>query len=187
MSCWCSTPDLGRGGAQHPGLAVEQPRLILIGPDPVVSTFRSQSQNTRRLAGTVSGNLAKAPLSDLARRLTPVLDQYLHSRQDEALHHPEQRDREGRVAAGIQAAWLAVRHERPEMLAVEESYFYPVRLSDDGDVLTSAEDIESPDVIDDAVDELIEHALQRGAWVALTADGALGAYRRVALSVNPRR
>ena len=104
-----------------------------------------------------------------------------------ALHHLEQRDREGRVIAGIQAAWLAARYERPEMLAVEESYFYPARLSDDGDVLTPADDIGSPDVIDDAVDELIELALQRGAWVALTDDGALCSYDRVALSVNPGR
>jgi hypothetical protein len=161
--------------------------LILIGPDKVLTSFKALSRNTGRLAGTIGGNLARAPLSELARRLQPVLDEYLHSRETEALQLLATRDRAGKVVTGVPAAWLAARHERPEMLVVEESLFYPARLSDDGDFLEAADDIGSPDVIDDAVDELIELALQRGAWVALTADGALTGYDRVALTVRPQR
>lgn len=161
--------------------------LILVGPDRVLSAFKSVSSNTKRLAGTISGNLAKALLSELAHRLQPVLDQYLHSRQAEALQHLAHADRAGRVVTGVPAAWLAARHERPEMLAVEEGLFYPARLSDDGDYLTATDDVGSPDVVDDIVDELIELALSRGAWIALTEDGALTGYDRVALTVRPRR
>ena len=161
--------------------------LILIGPDRVLTAFRSLSRNTSRLAGSITGNLAKAPLGELAQRLQPVLDMYLHSRQAEALQHLAQRDRAGRVVTGMPAAWLAARHERPEMLVVEEGLFYPARLSDDGDFLSPATDLDSPEVIDDAVDELIELALQRGAWVALAEDGTLSGYDRVALTVRPQR
>ncbi|MGW0486295.1 hypothetical protein [Nonomuraea sp. NPDC003214] len=42
------------------------------------------------------------------------------------------------------------------MLAVDDSLYYPARLSDDGDTLTPAADIDHRDVIDDAMDELIE-------------------------------
>jgi hypothetical protein len=160
--------------------------LILIGPDKVLTTFKGLSRNTGRLAGTIGGNLAKVPLSELARRLQPVLDLYLHSRQAEALQLLAARDRAGRVVTGVPAAWLAARHERPEMLVVEESLFYPARISDDGDFLEPASDIGSPDVVDDAVDELIELALRRGAWVALTTDGALTGYDRVALTLRPQ-
>ncbi len=161
--------------------------LILIGPDKVLTSFRALSRNTARLAGTIGGNLARAPLSELARRLQPVLDEYLHSRETEALQLLAARHRAGKVVTGVPAAWLAARHEQPEMLVVEESLFYPARVSDDGDFLEPATDIGSADVIDDAVDELIELALQRGAWVALTADGALTGYDRVALTVRPQR
>ena len=161
--------------------------LILIGPDRVVTAFTALSRNTGRLAGTIGGNLARAPLAELARRLQPVLDSYLHSREEEALRHLAARDRAGKVVTGLPAAWLAARHERPEMLAVEESLFYPARLSEDGDFIEPATDIGAPDVIDDAVDELIELALQRGAWVALTSDGALAGYDRIALTVRPQR
>lgn len=161
--------------------------LILIGPDRVLTAFKALSRNTGRLAGTIGGNLARAPLGELARRLQPVLDMYLHSRQAEALQQLAVRDRAGKVVTGVPAAWLAARHERPEMLVVEESLFYPARLSDDGDFLTPTTDIGSPDVIDDIVDELIELALRRGAWVALTADGALARYDRIALTIRTQR
>ena len=161
--------------------------LILIGPDRVLAAFTSLSRNTSRLAGTIGGNLARVPLGELARRLQPVLDTYLHSREEEALRHLAARDRAGKVVTGLPAAWLAARHERPEMLAVEESLFCPARLSEDGDFIEPATDIGAPDVIDDAVDELIELALQRGAWVALTTDGALAGYDRIALTVRPQR
>lgn len=85
---------------------------------------------------------------------------------------------------GITAAWLAATHERPEMLAVEDTLVYPARLAADGDLLVPADDAESPDVIDDAVDELIELVLHRGGWVALVEDGALADHYRIALTLR---
>jgi hypothetical protein len=83
-------------------------------------------------------------------------------------------------------AWLAARRERVEMLAVEEGLFFPARLSADGDVLTPATDVEHPDVLDDAVDELIETVLARGGWVALVRDGGLAAHGGVAVTLRTR-
>jgi hypothetical protein len=82
------------------------------------------------------------------------------------------------------AVWLAARRERPEMLAVEQGLFYPARLSADGDFVEPADDVEHPDVLDDAVDEVIELVLRRGGWIALTDDGALARRERIALSVH---
>ena len=90
----------------------------------------------------------------------------------------------GRVVDGVPAAWLAARAELAEMLAVEQSLFYPARLSSDGDLLTPAEDVEHPEVIDDAVDELIEVVLRRGGWIAIIDDGLLTAHNRIALAVR---
>jgi hypothetical protein len=90
----------------------------------------------------------------------------------------------GRVAAGMPAAWLAARTQRPEVLAVDESLYYPARLSDDGDILIPADDVDHPDVIDDAVDELIELVLIRGGWIAFTQPGALDRHHGVALATR---
>jgi hypothetical protein len=159
--------------------------LVLVGDERVVSQFRRISRNTRRLAGCVHGNLLSAPLADLVPRVRAVLHEYLRSRQAEALALIEQRTSAGRVATGIGAAWLASRFEPPEMLAVEEGFIYPARLDETGDLLSPADDIEHPDVIDDAVDELIEAVLRRGGWIALMEDGVLAEHGGVVLTLRP--
>lgn len=158
--------------------------LVLVGDDRATAAFQRVSSNCARLAGTVRGNLNHAATTDLAARIRTVLDDYLHRRQGEALSLINQRSNADRVASGMPAAWLAARTTRPEMLAVDEALYYPARLSDDGDTLTPAEDVEHPDVIDDAVDELIELVLIRGGWIAFTTSGALDHHHGVALTTR---
>ncbi len=158
--------------------------LVLVGDDRATAAFRRISTNCARLAGTVRGNLAHAATDDLTARIRDVLDAYLHRRQDEALALIDRRAAAGRVVSGMPAAWLAARTQRPEMLAVDESLYYPARLSDDGDTLLPAPDAEHPDVIDDAVDELIELVLTRGGWIAFAAPGALDRHQGVALTTR---
>ncbi len=158
--------------------------LVLVGDERATAAFRRVSTNCARLAGVVRGNLLHTTLPELTARIRTTLDDYLHRREAEALALVEQRAGAGRVASGMPAAWLAARSQRPEMLAVDETLFYPARISDDGDTITSADDAEHPDVIDDADDELIELVLLRGGWIALTSAGALSAHQGVALAVR---
>lgn len=161
--------------------------LILVGPHRVLAAFNGLSTNLARLAGTVTGNLINERTADLTARTRPVLERYLRSRQDDALDLLDRRTGAHRVVSGMPAAWLAARRQRPEMLVVEEGLFYPARLRADGDLLVPATDVEHPDVIDDAVDELIELVLSRGGLVALVSDGALTAHERVALTLSSER
>ncbi len=158
--------------------------LILVGDDRTTAAFRRVSVNCARLAGTVRGNLARAATTDLTTRISATLDAYLHRRQTEALALLEHRHAARRVASGMPAAWLAARTGRPEMLVVDESLYYPARLSDDGDTLTPADDVDHPDVIDDAADELIELVLIRGGWIAFTTPGVLDHHHGVALTTR---
>jgi Bacterial archaeo-eukaryotic release factor family 3 len=158
--------------------------LAIAGPQRLVAQFQTRSAHTARLAGTIDGNFTTAPLTTIADRVEPVLMSYLRSREQEALTLLERRTSARRTASGIHDAWLAARTKRPEMLVVEEGYFYPARIGEDGDSLAPAEDIEHPEVIDDVVDELIEVVLERGGWVALTSDGALSDHHRVALTLR---
>lgn len=165
-------------------LRVNPAPLVLVGTERVLADFRAVSANTARLAGSVHGSLVTAPFAELAPRIRTVLDRYLRSRQEDALALLERRSTTGRVASGLAAAWLAARSEPPEMLAVEEGYFQPARLDPTGDLITPAPDADHPDVLDDAVDELIEAVLRRGGWIALVDDGALASHDRVALTLR---
>jgi hypothetical protein len=158
--------------------------LVLAGSPRVLAAFTGLSDNLSRLAGTIPVNLSTEPLSVLAERTRPVLEQYLLSRQQEALTLLERRTGARRTASGMVDAWLAARTERPEMLVVEQGLFYPARVSGDGDLLVPADDVEHPEVVDDAVDELIELVLDRGGWVAMVDDGLLEAHDGVALTLR---
>lgn len=160
--------------------------LVLVAAEPTASSFRRQSRNTARLAGIVKGNHLTTPTAELVDLISPVLQDYLRDRGQQALDLVEQRAAEGRVLRDIHTAWLAARWERPEMLAVEEDYFFPARLHPDGDTLTPAEDVDHPDVIDDIVDELVEIVLSRGGWIALLSPGQLPAGTHLALTLRHR-
>lgn len=160
--------------------------LVLVAAEPTGSKFRRLSRNMSRLAGLVTGNHLKTSPERLSELVRPVLADYLRSRAQEALDLIDRRDEDNRVLRDIDSAWAAARWERPEMLAVEEDYFYPARLAPDGDGLVPAHDVDHPDVIDDVVDELIEIVLGRGGWIALLPPGRLPEGTHLALVLRRR-
>ncbi len=158
--------------------------VVIAATEPTASTFRRLSANTHRLAGVIPGNHLRTPLPDLSDRIRLVMEGYLLSREAEAMELVATRRGQGRAVLGIDACWRASRWERPEMLAVEEGFFYPAWLSDDGDELTPTRDPAELGAIDDVVDELIEVVLTRGGWVALVQDGVVADRARVALTLR---
>lgn len=156
--------------------------LVVAAAEPTLSAFTSLSRHLGRYAGAVPGNHLSTPLPELSRRARPLLERYLAGRQAEALALVQTRTGQRRAVSGIDACWQAARWERPEMLAVEEGFFYPARLDVDTDGLAPVTDPTEPGVVDDVVDELIEIVLTRGGWVALVADGLLDGH--VALTLQ---
>lgn len=157
--------------------------VVLAGVDRLTAEFRRRSRATTRWAGTIPGSHLTRRLPELADLTRPVLEEYLRSREQEALRLLADTAAR-RTASGLGAVWLASRVERPEMLVVEEDLFCAARLSDDGERLLAAADPEEPGVLDDVVDEVIEAVLRRGGWVALAASGALRAHGGIALTVR---
>ena len=158
--------------------------LLLAGSARTVSGFSAVSRHLGRLAGTIEADLVRESPPMLAARARPVLERYLHSRQDEALDLLAARMGTKRAVSGLAATWFAARHERPEMLVVDDSLVVPARLSPDGDLVEPADDPTAPDVIDDLVDELIELVMRRGGWIALARPGSLVDHDGVALTLR---
>lgn len=84
----------------------------------------------------------------------------------------------GHAAVGVWDAWRASRSAQPELLVVEQSLCCLGHLGPDGSIepylrVGPRADLDWPDVVDDAVDELIEHVISRGGQVVIVADGAL--------------
>lgn len=158
--------------------------FVVVGPPRTVGAFLRGARASRHLAGVVAGHCEHDALPALAAIVQPAIEHYLLFRQGEAVELVDRRRSQGRAATGVRAAWRAARLERPEMLAVESGLFYPARVGQDGTRLTEAADRTHPEVLDDAVDELIETVLDRGGWIAFVDDGALAEHGRIALTVR---
>jgi len=85
-----------------------------------------------------------------------------------------------RAASTIGEAWLQSQMGRVATLLVEENYHQPARLSENGMLLDPVEDASAPDVLDDAVDDLVETVLQKGGQAFFFDDGVLEIHGRVA-------
>jgi hypothetical protein len=75
---------------------------------------------------------------------------------------------------------VLAEESRVEMLVVERNYAVPVRLEGAHLVPVDEAEIEAPDVVDDAVDDLIEAVALRRGEVVIVPDGVLAPFDRVA-------
>lgn len=154
--------------------------LIILGSRRALAAFDEVSRSRLPVVATVALAEDSPSPDQIAERVEPLIREWTRSQEAELLRTLEDARWAGRTITGVQQVWTAARQGRVHSLLVEEGFHYPARVDPDGSRLTAAEDATAPDVIDDAVDELIEEALGKGGRVALVDDGALGDYARVA-------
>lgn len=157
--------------------------LVRAGNKRTLATYLGLSNNLARLAGSIPVNVSTEPLAAPAGRIRPAMEDYLLSRQKEALTLLDKRV--GRAVAGMSACWLAARTADRDARGGAGSVL-PSQDQRRRRRLVPAEEVEHPEVIDDAVDELIELVLDRGGWVAVVDDGALEAFDGVALTLRSK-
>jgi len=157
--------------------------VVLAGVDRLTAEFTALTRNQRAMAGSTRGSHRQTPTNDLRALADSVLDTYLDAKESEVLERVDQAHRARRVAVGLDEVWLAARNQLPDMLAVEESLAVPARIGAGHDLLR-AEDAAHPEVLDDAVDELVKIVIAAGGWVAFLRDGALSSFGGVVLALR---
>lgn len=154
--------------------------LVVVGVDRYLAFFNEISAHKNAILTTLTGNHDKTPTHELAGLVWPLVKANLAGQRAEYLKEMEAAVGARRFASGIEHVWRLADEGRVETLLVEETYHYPANLDESGLILTPAEDATAPGVIDDAVDELIETVLAKGARVRFTDDGALNHHQRLA-------
>ncbi|WP_350277854.1 hypothetical protein [Kribbella sp. HUAS MG21] len=217
---------LGRYRQRHPA------PLIVAGHDTTTTRFLAISRNTQRLAATITGSASETPAA-LHTATRTATQNYLLGRQSEAMQQLANARATTTHAItttagtasqppvhlmhGAVDCWLAAHHHTPVMLAVEETYVQPARITppshpggwlpaagrpellDDPLRTTTTDPKPGPDEIpnedpadpttirSDLIDDLIEIVISRGGWVALVDDGRLEHLDRVALITRPHQ
>ena len=153
--------------------------LVVAGVTRQVAAWTSVFGDGDPVVCTIAGNHDTTSANRLDVLATPVIDDYLRGERRAALARLAATDPD-RSAFGIDAVWSAAGAGRIELLCVEEGFVYPARPDHARNRLQPDDDLDRPEVLDDAIDEIIEMVRLGDGRVVTVHDGALEGCGRVA-------
>jgi hypothetical protein len=154
--------------------------LALVGVDRYLTFFGEVSPATEIIA-TLPGNVDHLSAHDLGRQIWPTVSAGFTARRREVLQHLEAAAGQHRVGSTLGEVWHLAGLGRGKVLVVEEGFHQPARLNEWGQLDLNVDDPTAPDVMDDAVDEVITTVLGKGGQVVFVEDGELALHNRIAL------
>lgn len=155
--------------------------LIVVGVDRYLSFFKEVSEHKDAISATLEGSHDSTPEHELGELVWPVVKHTLAEERQKYLDELDKAVGERKFASTIGEVWRMAQAGRGRLLLVEEDFHYPARVDESGLHIEPAEDTEAPDVLDDAVDEVITIVLDKGGKVVFLENGQLDAHSRIAL------
>lgn len=154
--------------------------LIVGGVDRQISFFKEVSQYKGAIVGTLSGNLDRATIYELTPPVWELMQSVRRDQQANALQELADAAGARKVVSTIEEVWRLAHEGRGKRLLVEKNYHVPAVVTDEGN-LEIVDQVGGTEVMDDAIDEIIEAVLAKGGQVVLVEDGSLSDYQRIAL------
>lgn len=154
--------------------------LIVGGVDRQVSFFQEVSQYTPSITGILSGNFDKATIHELTPQVWSAVQPFREEQRANALQELDAAMSAQMVVSTIGEVWRLAGEGRGKSLLVEKNYHIPAILTEDHQ-LELVDDPGGTEVMDDAVDEIIELVLAKGGKVVMVDDGVLSPHQRIAL------
>ncbi|MDW8396154.1 MAG: hypothetical protein RMM31_07920 [Anaerolineae bacterium] len=155
--------------------------IVLIGVERLIGAFRKHSRFAGAVVLEIRGNHDSTSAHDLGKLIEPRIGEIIAERGRQALSELEAAVGARRCASTIGEVWRYAHEGRGATLLVEQSYHAPARIDATGLHLLVAEDTTPPEVIDDAVDDVIETVIRMGGRVVFVPDGTLREHGRIAL------
>jgi hypothetical protein len=154
--------------------------LVLVGVRRSTRLFRDISRHAGLIVGYVDGAHDDTAPQVLADKTWQVIRKQLQHRRVTVVGELAAAVASGSAATGIDDVWQLAREGRGRLLVVEEEYRAQPSIEVDGRLIAS-DGAPSVDVMDDPVDELIEHVVRAGGTVEFLARDALADFGRIGL------
>lgn len=165
-----------------------------------LSFFNEITQNKSSIIATLEGSHDSTSAHELGQLVWPPMQEALATQRSAVLDKLGEAVGSGKHAAGLSEVWQLAQEGRGEVLLVEEDFHQAGRLDESGlnlmpvnghnqrngangnsNVNGSANGTNGLEVMDDAVDSLVEAVLDKGGRVIFTDSGALEEHNRVAM------
>jgi hypothetical protein len=162
-------------------LAEDDLPVILLGVDRHLAFFNELTAHKDSIIGTVTGSHDKTSPHELSKLVAPLLVKYMDDKRKDALAQLDKATSEKKIASTVRDVWALAHEGRGDLLLVEDDFHYPARLDESGKNIIPADDPTATNVIDDAVDEIIEEVLNKKGKVVFLQSGQLSEHGRIAL------
>jgi hypothetical protein len=162
-------------------MAADPLPLAVVGVDRFQAFFSEVTGQREAIIARLVGSHDKTSAHELSRLVWPLVKAGLAEKRQQALQDLDRAVGERKTASGIDEAWSMAREGRGRLLLVEKDFRFPARLDKSGQHLMPADDVNAPDVLDDAVDELITTVHDKQGQVMFAENGQLEKHGRVAM------
>lgn len=162
-------------------LASDPLPLVVVGVDRYLAFFREVSDHRSAILTSFTGSHDSTSPHDLGKLVWPLVEAALAAEREQVFAELDRAMSERKITTAIGEIWPLAHEGRGRLLLVEEDYHYPARVDAAGKKMTPADDVTAPDVIDDAVDEVIEAVLLKQGQVVFVEPGRLADHGRIAL------
>ena len=167
--------------ALKPVMAEDPLPLAVVGVDRFLSFFNEVTGHKSAILTTMTGSHDKTTPHELGKLVWPLVKLNLDQQRQQILGELDKAVSERKFVSGVGEVWRLANEGRGRLLLVEEDFHYPARLDESGTHLVPADDHEAADVMDDAVDEIIEMVMSKQGQVVFVDNGSLDAHQRIAL------
>lgn len=167
--------------ALKPFLATDPLPLVAVGVDRYLAFFDEVTSNKDSILTTLKGSHDKTSPYELAKLIWPLVEDSLNQTRTRIVSELEKAISERKFVSTVGEVWRLANEGRGRILLVEEGFHFPARIDETGRTLIPDDNTDAQDVMEDAVDRIIETVLEKQGQVVFMDDGQLELHRRIAL------
>ena len=157
--------------------------LALVGVERTMAYFEKVTRYKDAIVARLHGNFEKVPQHEMEAKIWPLVEAAMTQSNDRVLQRLEDAVGAGRAAFGIYEVWNAAQNGRVDLILAEENFQQRARKTAPGEDgishLQNLDETGEGEELDDAVDDIIEIALQNGGDVTFFSDGRLSQNQRL--------
>jgi soluble cytochrome b562 len=155
--------------------------VVVTGTDRVISAFKEVTSQKENIASYIKGNYSEYSTAELSKIVWPEVKKARSQKREALIKELDEAVGMKKLATGIDEIWSHVNAGRGRKLLVELNYQYPARISDDKMKLIPTEPAPGAEILDDAVDEIVERVIDTSGSVIFVDNGKLEKFGKIAL------